>query len=156
DDGPGHEHHGHHHHGGGASTATASTARYICPMCPGVASDTPGDCPQCGMSLEPNPQFQASQRSRKTIYTCPMHPEIEQDGPGSCPICGMDLEPKTIAAEEEADPELRSMTLRFRGALALTPPEPVLATGPMVGIPIGHRSGGGVSRWLQSARPAPV
>lgn len=26
---------------------------YICPMCPGVGSDKPGDCPKCGMALEP-------------------------------------------------------------------------------------------------------
>ena len=47
------------------------------------------------------------------IYTCPMHPEIEQVGPGDCPKCGMDLEPKEAGAEEEENPELRSMTRRF-------------------------------------------
>ena len=29
-----------------------STARYFCPMCEGVESDEPGDCPKCGMALE--------------------------------------------------------------------------------------------------------
>ena len=29
------------------------TAKYFCPMCPGVVSDVPGICPKCGMALEP-------------------------------------------------------------------------------------------------------
>ena len=29
-----------------------TTAAYFCPMCPGVESDGPGACPQCGMALE--------------------------------------------------------------------------------------------------------
>jgi len=28
------------------------TANYFCPMCPGVESEVPGDCPKCGMALE--------------------------------------------------------------------------------------------------------
>ena len=32
-----------------------SGAKYFCPMCPGVESDRPGDCPKCGMALERNP-----------------------------------------------------------------------------------------------------
>lgn len=40
-----------------ASTANASntTARetYVCPMCPGVTSQGPADCPKCGMHLVP-------------------------------------------------------------------------------------------------------
>lgn len=34
-----------------------TTAKYICPMCPGVASDKPGACPICGMALERNPAW---------------------------------------------------------------------------------------------------
>ncbi len=30
----------------------AGTARYLCPMCPGVEAEKPGDCPKCGMALE--------------------------------------------------------------------------------------------------------
>jgi P-type Cu+ transporter len=71
--------------------APSATAKYFCPMCPGVESDQPGDCPQCGMALEP---ARTSKASHEVIYTCPMHPEIEQAEPGSCPKCGMDLEPK--------------------------------------------------------------
>jgi hypothetical protein len=29
-----------------------SKAMYHCPMCPGVTSDKPGKCPECGMDLE--------------------------------------------------------------------------------------------------------
>ena len=36
-----------------------SGAKYFCPMCPGVESDKPGDCPKCGMALERNPLFAA-------------------------------------------------------------------------------------------------
>ena len=39
---------------------------------------------------------------------------------GPCPKCGMDLEPKTVAAEEEDDPELTSMSRRFRVSAVLT------------------------------------
>src|SRR5581483_5938295 len=44
---PAHEH-------GGRLTARSS-AQYFCPMCPGVESDQPGDCPKCGRALERNP-----------------------------------------------------------------------------------------------------
>ncbi|MEM9813793.1 MAG: YHS domain-containing protein, partial [Pseudomonadota bacterium] len=39
---------------------------YICPMCPGVESDGPSDCPVCGMALEP---------ARPTLTTGPT-PEL--------------------------------------------------------------------------------
>jgi Cu+-exporting ATPase len=32
------------------------TKAWYCPMCPGVESDEPGDCPKCGMALERNPR----------------------------------------------------------------------------------------------------
>ena len=40
-----------------AAVPTVSTAKYICPMCPGVESDKPGACPKCGMDLERNPAW---------------------------------------------------------------------------------------------------
>jgi Cu+-exporting ATPase len=46
--------HGHEH---GASVQPSASAKYFCPMCPGVESDKPGICPKCGMALERNPAF---------------------------------------------------------------------------------------------------
>ena len=37
-----------------------AAARFFCPMCPGVESDRPGDCPKCGMALEAVPSAAAS------------------------------------------------------------------------------------------------
>jgi len=43
-----------HHDPHSAVTATPSAgAKYFCPMCPGVEANDPGDCPKCGMALEP-------------------------------------------------------------------------------------------------------
>jgi Cu+-exporting ATPase len=58
----------------------------------------------------------------RTEYTCPMHPEIVRDGPGSCPICGMALEPRTASLEQEENPELREMSLRFWVSVVLSLP----------------------------------
>ena len=69
--------HDHSHHAHGAATVKPSVAaKYFCPMCSGVESDKPGDCPKCGMALERNPAWVAP-ASGKTIYTCPMHPEVQ-------------------------------------------------------------------------------
>ncbi len=61
-----------------------------------------------------------------TQYTCPMHPEIIKDEPGNCPICGMSLEPMMAAAEEE-NIELKSMTQRFWISALMTLPLFMLA-----------------------------
>ena len=74
----GHDHEHHHDHG---NVTPSTAAKYFCPMCPGVESDKPGDCPKCGMALERNPSW----KSGETLYTCPMHPEIVQDHPGRLP-----------------------------------------------------------------------
>ncbi len=57
DHGHGHAHgHGHHpahaHHAAEAAAAPAGTV-YTCPMHPEVRQDHPGNCPKCGMTLEP-------------------------------------------------------------------------------------------------------
>jgi len=39
----------------GGATAQQAQARYHCPMHPSYTSDRPGECPICGMSLEPIP-----------------------------------------------------------------------------------------------------
>ncbi len=124
-------------------------------MCPGVESETPGDCPKCGMALERNPAWRPS---AKTLYTCPMHPEVEQDHPGECPKCGMALELKTVTGEsEEDDTELRDMRRRFRlgGALAL----PVFVAAMAHLIPsLAHSplADSDASRWMQFALSTPV
>ncbi len=128
--------------------------KYVCPMCEGVESDKPGNCPKCGMDLEP---MRSVSSQRKVIYTCPMHPEIEQEGPGVCPKCGMDLEPKVIQPDEgEGDSELNRMTTRFWVALVLTVPLLLLAMLPMVGIPLDHWLGATTHNWLQMLLSTPV
>jgi len=150
-----HAHHEHHHHD--ADVTPSATAKYFCPMCPGVESDQPGDCPKCGMALERNPMWKPA---AKTIYTCPMHPEIEQDDPGDCPKCGMALEPKTVAAasdSEEDSAELRTMARRFWIGAALTLPVFVLAMAHLIPS-LRHEEWliGDASRWVQFVFSTPV
>jgi Cu+-exporting ATPase len=97
----------------------AAPDEYTCPMDPEVRQQGPGDCPKCGMVLEP---VVAALPVTKTEYTCPMHPQIVRDAPGSCPICGMALEPRTVSVEEEQNPELAGMTRRFWVSVSLTIP----------------------------------
>lgn len=46
-------HHAGHHGHGQAPAATRPGAVYTCPMHPEIRQDHPGNCPQCGMTLEP-------------------------------------------------------------------------------------------------------
>lgn len=109
---------------GAPAAPKTSSNIHTCPMDPEVRQEGPGDCPKCGMALEP---LVAAAPSTKTEYTCPMHPQIVRDAPGSCPICGMALEPRTITVAEERNPELVEMTRRFWVSLALTIPVLVVA-----------------------------
>ncbi len=128
--------------------------KYICPMCEGVESDEPGNCPKCGMALEPVQPLKVTQ---STIYTCPMHPQIEQDHPGQCPICGMELEPKSATLEsEEDDSELNDMTRRFWVAAVLAVPVLLLAMLPMVGVPVQKWLGASAFSWFQLILSTPV
>ena len=106
-----------------------SANEFTCPMDLEVRQEGPGDCPKCGMALEP---LVAALPATKTEYTCPMHPEIVRDAPGSCPICGMALEPRTVSVEEEQNPELAQMTRRFWVGVALTIPILVVAMADLV------------------------
>jgi P-type Cu+ transporter len=119
----------------------AGPNEYTCPMDPEVRQEGPGDCPKCGMALEP---LVAALPATKTEYTCPMHPEIVRAAPGDCPICGMALEPKTVSVEDEQNPELVSMTRRFWVSATLTIPILVVAMSDFVP---------GLSRLMHFASP---
>ena len=82
---------------------------YTCPMHPEIQQQAPGNCPKCGMALEP---MGVPAAANKTKYTCPMHPEVVQDHPGACPKCGMALEPVAFSGEEKNE-ELIDMSRRF-------------------------------------------
>ncbi|MDT8398415.1 MAG: heavy metal translocating P-type ATPase [Pseudomonadales bacterium] len=99
------------------------TTTYTCPMHPEIQQQGPGDCPKCGMALEP---MGVPAAARKTEYTCPMHPEVIQDHPGNCPTCGMALEPKTVSVAADND-ELKVMRRRFWVCSALALPVFLLA-----------------------------
>ncbi|MDA3970586.1 MAG: heavy metal translocating P-type ATPase [Desulfobulbaceae bacterium] len=128
-----------HDHGGktpdAPSADTQATAQtYTCSMHPEVEQQGPGDCPKCGMALEP---LHAQAPSSKTQYTCPMHPEIIQDESGSCPKCGMALEAQTISLEAEEDnSEYNYMWKRFVFGAILTVPLVLIAMRDM--LPGGH------------------
>jgi Cu+-exporting ATPase len=120
-------------------------------MHPEVVSNTPGDCPKCGMALEPV-------AAALTIYTCPMHPEIERDHPGDCPICGMALEPKTIGAEDSAEhAEIRSLSRKFWIGLAFTGPVLIIAMGHLIpGFHIERWIPKNISKWAEFVLATPV
>ncbi|MBK8207401.1 MAG: copper-translocating P-type ATPase [Planctomycetes bacterium] len=86
-----------------------------------------------------------------------MHPEIRQTGPGSCPICGMALEPVQPSLKEEANPELREMTLRFWVSAALSLPLLLIAMGDMLpGEPVSRVIAPTVRVWLEFGLALPV
>lgn len=120
-------------------TSASSTAKYYCPMCEGVESENPGDCPKCGMRLERNPAYLPT---IKTIWTCPMHPEVQQDHPGSCPKCGMSLEPVGGDSEDEEEKaEILALKRKTLFAGIFTVPVLLLAFDSMV-------PGFSLDRWL--------
>lgn len=147
-----------HDHSETPSHRPPALAKYYCPMCAGVESDKPGDCPKCGMALERNPAWVAPSAER-TIYTCPMHPEVRQDHPGDCPKCGMPLEPitATAATDDDEHAELQDMVRRFVIGTALTLPVFVLAMAhilPASVVPAWADSH--ISRWIQFVLTTPV
>ena len=147
--------HNHEH----ATVKPSTVAKYFCPMCPGVESDKPGDCPKCGMALERNPSWVAPASVGKPIYTCPMHPEVQQDHPGNCPKCGMTLELKTqtTATKEEENTELTEMTRRLWIGGVLSLPVFILAMAHLIPA-LGHEGWvmSDASRWIQFGLSTPV
>ena len=144
------DHAGHH-----SEVQPSSGAKYFCPMCPGVESDQPGDCPKCGMALERNPAWKAA---TKTRYTCPMHPEVVQDQPGDCPKCGMALEPMlTPHDDEDEGSEEQDLRRRLWISSVLTLPVFILAMAHLLpGLGHSHWINGDVSRWVQALLSTPV
>ncbi|HKJ94218.1 MAG TPA: copper-translocating P-type ATPase, partial [Gammaproteobacteria bacterium] len=123
-------------------------------MHPEVISDHPGECPKCGMALEPESPLADSGR---TQWVCPMHPEVVRDEPGECPKCGMALEPRQVTVQEEDNPELKDMTRRFWVGLVLTVPVLALAMGGMVpGLSLESIIPRDVAEWLEFALATPV
>ena len=88
-------------------------------------------------------------------YTCPMHPEVVRDGPGSCPICGMALEPIEVSLDEEVDPELVMMTMRFWVCLSLSCPVFMVAMIEMIPR-IWESKASAVAVWVELVMSTPV
>ena len=127
---------------------------FTCPMHPEVEHAGPGDCPKCGMSLEPKAAPVAASASE---WTCPMHPEVVRDRPGDCPICGMALEPRVVRAEAHDDAELRDMTRRFWFAAALsTPLVAIVMLDMLPSRPVSSLISSAGRGWLELALATPV
>jgi len=136
------------------STPITGANDYTCPMHPEIRQSGPGNCPKCGMALEP---MTLHSSSADLEYICPMHPEVVSSLPGTCPKCGMALEPRTNTREEEENPELSDMTRRFWISLTLTMPVFVLAMAEMIpGMPLIDKLSPRVILWLQLLLASPV
>ncbi len=128
---------------------------HTCPMHPEVEQIGPGDCPKCGMALEP---YGVPLLVQETEWTCPMHPEVVSDAPGDCSICGMALEPRTVTVADTAEnPELRDMTRRFWFATALSVPLLLVAMGDMLpGRPVSAVLPGRMRAFVELALATPI
>ncbi|MEO8053079.1 MAG: copper-translocating P-type ATPase, partial [Acidobacteriota bacterium] len=123
-------------------------------MHPEVRQNGPGNCPECGMALEPVSNAPLAPR---TEYVCPMHPEIVRTEPGNCPICGMALEPRTVSAGEEENPELKYMQRRFWTGVALTVPVLISAMGEYIpGHPLEQLAAPRTWTWFELILATPV
>jgi Cu+-exporting ATPase len=127
---------------------------YTCPMHPEIRRQDPGDCPKCGMALEPDvPQ----RLEAETEYTCPMHPEVVQDHPGECPKCGMALESKTVEPEQEEDREYIFMRNRFWVSAVLSLPLLLIAMRDFFGLGVLERIFGTTAlHWAEFLLATPV
>lgn len=109
---------------------TKRTGVFYCPMnCEGDKTYTKsGDCPECGMDLVEEQNFNSIITEK---WTCPMHPEIVENKSGDCPICGMDLVPlkADLSAEEKSYKRLLN---KFWIATAFTLPIFLIAMSEMI------------------------
>ena len=62
---------------------------YVCPMHSDQVAHEDGECPICGMGLEP--------MRLDTVYTCPIHAVVAEHEPGKCPICSRTLGQVTVS-----------------------------------------------------------
>ncbi|NNJ26725.1 copper-transporting P-type ATPase [Alienimonas chondri] len=108
------------------SRAEDAAGRWSCPMHPDVVRDAPGDCPQCGMDLEPS--FAVVSKTTAN---------------DECPI-------------DENARDLAALTTRFVVAAVLAAPVILLAMGPMVGLPVNDWFSATTNRLLQLAFTLPV
>lgn len=128
-------------------------AKYICPMCPDIESDSPGICPKCGMALELESFVPPIVQ---TDYICPEHAEVVKNKPGNCPQCGMILEARSIILEEE-NPELDDMARRFKISLIFTVPLFIIAMSEVVvGNSLFSYLSANALQWVQLFLAAPV
>jgi len=151
-----HDHQHEEDHDASESVKPSATAKYFCPMCEGVESDKPGDCPKCGMALERNPAYTSDTTK---FWTCPMHPEVQQDHPGQCPKCGMDLEPMGAGAEDDEEDEkaIRSLKRKTLVAGLLTLPILFLAFDGMIpGLSFNEILSPKIQGWLEFLFATPV
>ncbi len=134
--------------------ASSGQTIYTCPMHPEIRQDGPGDCPKCGMALEPSSPV-AEQEAVE--WTCPMHPEVVRSEPGDCPKCGMALEPRTVAADEGENQEYVFMRNRFWLGAVLSLPLVLIAMRDMLGLGfIEAMAGPKILHWTEFALATPV
>ena len=145
----------HHNHRSQLKSEQLGGGNYTCPMHPEVSQPKPGNCPKCGMALEPvTPQLGESNQGK---YTCPMHPEILRSEPGSCPKCGMALEPIAPKEQDEENAELRDMKRRFLLAAVFTAPLVLVSMGDMLpGKPISQLFSPETRVWIELVLATPV
>ena len=127
---------------------------HTCPMHPEIREKSRGDCPKCGMALEPE---KPKKDETRTEWTCPMHPEIVRYEGGDCPKCGMALEPRTVTAEEEENREYIYMRNRFWVSAVLTLPVLLIAMRSFFGLNfLEEVLGAKLLHWVEFILATPV
>lgn len=84
----------------------AGAEYYTCSMDPEVVSDKPGECPLCGMNLDPavkpadaEAPGGGSYGRWAEGYACPMHPDELADEPGVCAVCNCGMKMGKLQVE---------------------------------------------------------